>query len=81
MQQGTPFHHLLACFTVPFLPEDNSSLAAEGSFVAAGSLGAAAAARQHGGGNCSLAVAGSLAVLAAAQQRCGGSGSLVAAGS
>ncbi len=26
MQQGTPFYHLLACFTVPFLPEDNSRL-------------------------------------------------------
>ncbi len=24
MQQGTPFYHLLACFTVLFLPEDNS---------------------------------------------------------
>ncbi len=24
MQQGTPFHHLFACSTVPFLPEDNS---------------------------------------------------------
>jgi hypothetical protein len=57
------------------------SLAAKGSFAASGSLGAAVAAQQRGGGNCSLAVTGSLAALAAAQQRCGGSGSSVAAGS
>jgi hypothetical protein len=43
------------------------NLAAEGSFAAAGSLGAAAAAQQRGSGDCSLAVAGSLVALAAAQ--------------
>jgi hypothetical protein len=57
------------------------SLAAEGSFAVVGSLGAAAAAQQHGSGNCSLAVVGSLAALVAARQRSGGSGSLVAVGS
>jgi hypothetical protein len=55
-----------------------SSSMAAGSFAAAGSLGAAAAVRQCGGGNGSLAVAGSL--VAAAHQCGGGSDSLVAAG-
>jgi hypothetical protein len=56
------------------------SLAAEGSFAAVGSLGAVAAARQRGGGKCSLAVAGSLTASASARQRCGGSSSLVVVG-
>ncbi len=33
MQQGTPFYHLLACFTVSFLPEDNNPLHLEGSDI------------------------------------------------
>ncbi len=77
-----PFHHILACFTVPFLPEDNRQ-------QLGGSAAVAVAAWQQRGCDGSLvtagsleAAAGSLAAAAAAwrqRSRGGGSGSTAAA--
>jgi hypothetical protein len=53
VQQGTPFYHLLACFTVPFLPDDNTPPRTETDGRGGGTFAGGCFRGQRGGGGSS----------------------------